>query len=335
MKVSPLSQGSGVQGADFGAASTGRSSPDRISAAKAIAAGESPIQVSQSDRNVDTQAERIQNIRKIKMRTNFSTDRMGNLPEDLSVEPQVPTVDQSATLDTSVQLDAEGNEVTKPLSPQFAALAKQRRALQVKEREIADREKALNERLATDGDRFTIEQIQADPLGIYAKAGVGYEHLTERLLNGEDNSKTAALEAKIAALEKGIDTKLSDRDTQAEQQALTEMRKEANALVINGDTYKYTRAMGKTKEAIDLIHKTWKQSGEVMDVSEALSLIEAECKNDYEELSKVLTPQEQMREQQQSPQNRQMRTLTNRDGASPLLDRRARAMAAFHGNKQR
>lgn len=339
MKVSPLSQGTSAPGVDLGAASTGRTSPSRIAVAKAIAAGEDPINVRQSENNIDPQVERIQkNIRKIKMRTNVSPDRFDDVVEQESASDVEPEAQENGSGSISVpneQSETQEADATKPLSPQFAALAKQRRALQVKEREIADREKALSERSTTDGSSFTREQLLSDPLGIMTEAGVSYEALTEAILNGQTNPEISALKAEIKALREGVDTKLSERDTQQEQQALSEMRKEANALVINGDTYKYTRAMGKTKDAVDLIHKTWKQSGEIMDVSEALELIEAECKKDYEELAKQLTPAEQIQvEQQQNSQNRQMKTLTNRDGARPVLDRRARALAAFHNRRQ-
>src|SRR5690349_10494451 len=78
-------------------------------------------------------------VRALRMTTNVTPGRIDTPP------PAAPAEAPLAIPDTPEP--AEGVvEATQPLSPQLAALAKQKRALQVKERELLDREKALNER---------------------------------------------------------------------------------------------------------------------------------------------------------------------------------------------
>lgn len=337
MKISPLSQGTGTPSAQVGDVTTSRTSPDRLAAAKAIASGQ------ERPPATDSQVDRIQqNVRRIKMKTQVSPDReiLPAINEDnIAADPGLTTETQGP-ISHSTEETTEVTEETKPLSPQFAALAKQKRALQVKERELLEREKALASRTTTDGVPDFMSRLKSEPLSVLDEAGAldspeFYNALTERIMNG--NNPQAAeikrLQAKLEALETGFDTKLTDRDNQAKQQALGEMRKEANVLVKADDAYKYTRAMGKTEEAVKLIEAVYDKDGEILDVSEALRLIEAECKKDYEAYSKVLTPTPQST-QPQRQQDTGIKTLTNRDGARPQLDRRARALAAFHGTKR-
>src|SRR5271170_7345891 len=128
MKISPLAQGASV------APTIGQTDPGKIERAKAIAAGQEPPP-SSGDSQVDrTQA----NIKKIKMKTQVSTNRHELPIEEVAQETpvaEIPTAD--------VVEPAQVVEETKPLSPQFVALAKKQRALQVKERELFQREEAL------------------------------------------------------------------------------------------------------------------------------------------------------------------------------------------------
>src|SRR5580658_8903652 len=109
MKITPLSpaQAGNPSSNVHGSAEV---NSDKITRAKAIAAGDSQISVSESD----TPQAPKQDIRRITMKTNRTVNRYGDAPQ---VEPEVAIQDTSATPPVV--------EDTKPLSPQFAALAKQ------------------------------------------------------------------------------------------------------------------------------------------------------------------------------------------------------------------
>lgn len=249
--------------------------------------------------------------------------RMKTMSTPLENQPQIPILDDNET-----QAPAEA---TQPLSPQLAHLAKQRRALQVKEREIADREKALQ---SNSGNSIDVAKLKSDPLRVMLENGVTYDQLTEAIMNsqGQDNSEIHALKAEIESLKQGIDQKFTDKDAQTEQAVLAEMTREAEVIVRSNDDFELIREMKQIPNVTKLIERTYRQTGEVLDVREALQLVEDELLKDAQRITGFKKIQSRMIPQFQ-PQQRQtgMRTLTNRDTASVPLSAKARAMAAFYG----
>ena len=259
---------------------------------------------------VDAQAQRVLNTRAIKMNVNRTPglEAAPPLVPDPSTNQKVAIPDGDSTQEQGVV------EATEPLSPQMAALAKQRRALQAKERELADREKKLQEPRA---DAVDLTRIKTEPLSVLLEAGVTYDQLTEAILADQSGNspELRKLQAKLAEMEQKVTKTFEDRDKQAEQAALAEMRKTAERLVREGDTYEMVR-----------------ETGEVMDETEALSLIEEELLERGTKLANLGKVRGKLAPEQpaQSPQQRPM-TLTNRDTAQPPMSRKQRALAAFHG----
>jgi hypothetical protein len=261
------------------------------------------------------------------MNTNASPERY--LEEEVAGES-----DQRPIQDPTGQTTAT-TEVTKPLSPQLAAIAKQRRALQVKERELADREKALTTQPAGTAGHIDPALLKSKPLRTLLDNGVTYDQLTQEILASQGNQELNELKAEIQALKAGLDQKFTDRDTQSRQAVLAEMRKEATNLVQTGDAYEMVRATGSLKDVMDLIERTYDTTGDVLEVSDALQLVEDELINDVLKVAKTkkvlgrLNVQDPSQPPQQQPTG--MKTLTNRDNARVQQSRKARAMAAFHG----
>lgn len=339
MKVAPVAQGSGVPGQSLDTAGV---SVDRKAAAKAAFLGETTVQP--SDTYVDPQIAKAQeNIRKLKMRTNASTNRHDPGMQAEPLETETTLEAQSGISDASVETEV-APEVTKPLSPQFAALARQKRALQVKEGEIRQREEALKNRETQGDGGEVLNRLKTNPLGVLQEAGVTYDQLTEAILsNGSGNSEIQSLKAEINALKEGVNKTFTDRDVQAEKQVLAEMRRDVDKVAAQGDEYELIRETQSQAEVIDLIHRTYKKTGEILDTREAMGLVEEELLLEGEKIARIkkiqgrLTPAEEVVEalQTQRQQPRQMRTLTNRDGAKAPLTARERAIAAFHGTTKR
>lgn len=335
MKVSPISNGTGTPaGAGLGQE---RMPADRIAAAKAVARGQAPASTPEPASPTDQPSHRAQ--RTITMRTKASP--LEYIPD---ASPEVPAEPaQSAISDASGTANA-GVEDTKPLSPQLAAIAKQRRALQVKERELADREKAYKEREGQpqgQNSESLIARLKSEPLSVLQEHGVTYDQLTEAIISGQSgvSPELRALEAKVKSLEEGFDKKLSDKDAETEKAVLAEMRREADILIKEGDAYEMIRETGSVEDAMTLILRTYKENGEVLDVEEALSLVEDDLVNESLKIANIkkvqskLRPPEQAAPATQQPPPKTFRTLTNRDGASVPLGRKERAMRAFYGPK--
>lgn len=224
-------------------------------------------------------------------------------------------------------------EATEPLSPQFAALARERRALQVKAREIADREKAFESK-SQGSDQISKAKLKSDPLSVLMEAGVTYDELTQAILANQGSSEVTALKAELNAIKEGIDKKLTDRDQQQRQAVLSEMTRDAKTLVATNDAYELIRVTNGVKKVIELIDKTEATTGEVLDVSEALKLVEDELFKRQSKLANTKKLQGLYKPAEVAPMQQRhqgMRTLTNKDTASVPMTARDRALAAFYG----
>jgi Skp family chaperone for outer membrane proteins len=299
--------------------------------AKQIAQG---VQVNPSDTPTEFNKQpESQSVRRIKMRTNATVNRYG-APEAQPVQETTPATESAITDTSDVTPEVEA---TAPLSPQLAELAKQRRALQVKEREIADREKALESQPTPQSGVADLEsRIKSQPLSVLQEYGVTYDQLTEAILSGQSgaNPEIAQLKAEIKALKEGVDKTFSDKESQAEQQVLAEIQRDIDRRAESGDEFELIRVTGSQADVKDLIHRTFRETGEVLDTEEAMKLIEDELIEENFRIANAnkiksrLTP---ATPPQQQPSKPPIRTLTNRDTASPVLDRRARALAAALG----
>jgi hypothetical protein len=246
--------------------------------------------------------------------------------------PETAAPVQELSISTDNETPKKEDEATQPLSPQYAALAKQRRALQVKERELAEREKALATK-SQGSDVVDLAKLKSQPLSVLLEAGVTYDQLTEAILANPVNPELNALKAELAALKEGVDKKFIDQNTQAEQQVLAEMRKEATLIASQGDDFELVRETKSIPDVMQLIERTYRESGEVLDVKEALSLVEEYLFKEAQRLTglKKLQSQSPAAPAPQSQQRPGMRTLTNKDTASVPMSAKQRALAAFYG----
>ncbi len=279
----------------------------------------------------DPQVARVQSVRSMRMNTNATPGRID--------APAAPVPAPDAKLPISDTNDpVEGTvEVTQPLSPQAAALARQRRALQVKERELAEREKAISGQSPVQGDAIDMARLRSEPLSVLLEAGVTYDQLTEAILANQSGSgpEIQALKAELRALKEGVDKTLTDRDANAEKAVLAEMQREATKLAGEGDNFELVRETGSIPQVMQLIERTYRETGEVLDVQEAMQLIEDELITEASKLAALKKVQGRLQPEPAAPaplqQQRPMRTLTNRDTAAVPMGRKERALLAFTG----
>ena len=257
------------------------------------------------------------------------------VPTQQSTDRDMPAVEAAPELPISDTNETKQVEATQPLSPQFAELAKRRRALQQQERALKEREKALASQ-DTGGSRIDVARLKSEPLRVLQEAGVTYEQLTEHLLATQEDAKYRTLEAKLEALEQGVEKKLSEREMQAEKQVLLEMRREAESLINQDTSFELVKATRSVPRVMELIERTYRESGEVLDVREAVDLVENYLFDETKKLAALnkiksqFVPQAPVAPPAQPQQQQGMRTLKNRDTASAPLSRRARALAAWN-----
>lgn len=334
MKVSPLAQGTGVPAASN--TTEGKSaSPDRLTRAKALAGGKEITQAS-----TDPQVQPAQNdIKKIKMKTQRSVYRDNQNAPESNIQDVVEEIKEPLA-------DA------KPIDPEIAAKTKLNRAVQqavqAKETEIAQLKQQLNG--PNPKEYVRISDLTSNPLGVLKEQGVAYNslynQLTETILSSPENQnpEISQLKAELKALKEGFENQnktQTDRDAQAYKQVLTQLERDTKLLIKGNDDYELVRERGFEKEVVRLVEQTFNKTGEVLDIEDALKLVEDELLEESLKVARIkkvqsrLVPaQQQPQQQNNNPNVRTMRTLTNRDGASVPSSARERAIAAFYGRKQ-
>jgi hypothetical protein len=335
MKVNPVLTGTTAVYPNEGMAAA----PDRMARAKQIAAGQTPTETPTSG---DRQVDRAQNsLKKIKLKTQVSPDRhLQELPtETATVETPGDTL---AVNEPTVA----ATEETKPLSPQFAALAREKRALQLEKQKLLAQQKEFD---AASGSRTGLEEyrnrIKANALSVLLEEGVTYDQLTEQILaqdkQGIDTEALNELRAKIKALEEGVDQKFTAREVQAEEAALTNILGEAEQMANIGEDYLLIKEANAFEDVLRTIYNHYKKTGQLLDTKAVMDRKETELLNEsikWAKISKVqskLNPAPQPQTQpvkQDQPGVKVMRTLTNRDGSSSVsMSKRERAIAAMEG----
>jgi cell division protein FtsB len=331
MKVTPVATGSGVPAQNIGGASV-----DRLDNAKRVAVGEAPIRIAPSDTPTDPQVKKAQeSIRSIKMKVNQTVNRQ--IAPEAAQQMQTEATKSSAPSAINENNKQGVIEETKPLDPQVAALMKQKRALDVREKQLAEREKALQPQPSQDVNAEFLARLKANPLSVLQEQEIlnpqFYEAMTDFLVSGKGqiNPELDRLKAEIATLKEGMEKSFTERDSQAETQALNEIRKEANLYLAKDDTpFRLVKASKNGDKAVELIKRVWKQEGELLDTQDALKLVEDHLREELTPLAEILKPQA-IQPTPQLQQDKTMRTITNRDAAQKPMDRKTRAILAAQG----
>ncbi len=342
LKITPVATNGAQQNANL---DEGRSAGgDRVARAKAIARGET-----YQEPQRESPADQLRSSRSIKMKTQVTPSEY--LPQQTQPAP-VPAAAAQAPIGDNPNPNEPApvvSEVTKPLSPEYAAHLKRERALQVKEREIQAREDALPKPGAPQTEAATlIERMKADPLGLLLENGVTYDQLTQAVLRSMEGGGPALtkveqdLRNELKSLKMDIEKQtknMNDSQVQARDSALDQMQKQADQLIAADDAYQMIRETGSNKDVRELIKRTFDETGEVLDVKEALEEIENDLLAESLKVARIQKVQQglsaptQQQIQAAQPRGQIMRTLTNRDTAVAVPSRRERAIAAALGKK--
>lgn len=319
-------------------------SPEKAARAKAIAAGQTPEEVVHD--SSEGPAYDHEGRRRLQMKTQHTPGPRQYQTETVEdPAPAAPIADNSVTNEQAQTV----SEDKKPLSPQFAELAKAKRALQVKEREILAREEALKKApQATTDAETVIERIKADPLGILLEHGWTYDSLTQHVLKEMEGGGPALtkVETELRKEITGLKTALEERDkksadaqSEAERTQDARLLKQAEHLVTTDENYLMIRETGSASEVTELIKAIRKEEGLELTIREAADMVEKDLLEESLKIARIPKVQSSLQPQQTQPVNsndgsrRTMRTLTNRDSTTGRYTPRERAIAAAEGRK--
>lgn len=251
-------------------------------------------------------------------------------------------------------------EVEQSLSPRYAQLARQEKALRQRDAAIkAERaelqklkddlllEKATYASQYVPKDRLTRETLQ-----VLQEQGIDYSALTQQALSSADpelsrrDAEINGLKAVIEELKKDVQgTKDSFKQNQEQSytQAVAMIRQEAVSLVKNDPTFETIKATNSVSEVVDLIQKTFEEGldedhpkGTLMSVEEAAQIVEEHLVEQYAKVAKLekiqkrnapkVEPPKQV--QEQKPQGSKP-TLTNTMTGTAKKEYSSRQRAMF------
>jgi hypothetical protein len=234
------------------------------------------------------------------------------------------------------------------LSPQFEALARQERQIRKARQELKAQQDAWKQEQA---NFISKQQLTSETLKVLSEAGITSDKLVELQLNqAAPPDPTQILQNEIAELRKQLQSitdpengTLAQRDKQAYDQAIKQIRSDAQLLVESNPSYGTIKSEGKTEDVVNLITSVFNEEGIILDVEEASQLVEDklvdrlykqyERVSQYEKIKARLGKQaENLAEAtsvQQPPQTQtRVNTLTNAGATTRQLSPRDRAIMA-------
>jgi hypothetical protein len=273
--------------------------------------------------------------------------RNGTAVGEATVAPQSESVRQSVIGEEAPKAPAE--VTSEPDRAQFAALARREQQIRKAQQALKAEQDAF---AAKQADYISRNMLLADPLKTLAETGLDYSRLTELQLNQINPDPVQPLVAKIEALEAKlaqVDKTFADRDNLQEQQVLTQMRADVEALAKTDPAYETIAATESYGDVVELIHKVFKAEGVILSVEEAAEavenkLVEREYQR-YEKLSKLqkiksrLAPpapvvpvtEEKTEAEANPPQQPASTTLSNKGSRTKPMTPRDRVIARLKG----
>lgn len=293
-------------------------SPDKLARLKAIAGGVAP----EEEKPLEEKPLVDSSIRRITMKT---TPEAGSE----TINPVVEA--ETVSPDTSVQTNA-APEATEALSPQLAAIARQRRTLQLERQKFEGEKSSILAQAKTELEA----RLKTNALSVLQEHGVNYDQLTNEILasQGAINPEVDKLKAEIKALKEGVDKRFSDGEIAQESHAINYVADKLDAIVDTGNDFELIKATSGEEEVIRRVYNHWKKTGKELDVATVAKEYESELEEEalrYAKLSKVQARLTPAQAPLQPEQKTGIRTLTNKDSARPTMGRRQRAILAMQG----
>lgn len=275
--------------------------------------------------------------------------------QDSVASPQV-----EASTQAEVNPPAEVPKAEKPLSTQYAQLARQEKALRAKALELKQREAALAakevpqtppKQEAPTSKQISIDDFKKAPWKYMQEAGVTYDEITQQALNAPSAEQAqlldtiSRLEAKLSKLEESqTNSQKSYEQQQAAQYtaAINQIRADTTALVNSSEEFETIKATGSIDDVVDLIEKTFKQEKILLSVEDAAKEVEKYLEEEAFKLANLKKIQNRLKpavpakaageqKQQTNQQQQSSPTLSNNMTSSRQLSARERALLAFKG----
>lgn len=210
--------------------------------------------------------------------------------ETMKISTQIkhPTVSESVsreTIPSEVAASTPSEAVEeKPLSPQFAQLAKRERMFRRELQALKAREASMKAKESEYANKYVprdqiAEDFRTNPIEAMRKYNLSYDQLTQAALNAPSpqDQTIADLKKEIEALRGGVDeTKnlISKQQADAYDQALNQIRMEAKMMVFNDPQFETIKEMKAEESVVELIKETFDKTGTILSVQDAAKEVE-------------------------------------------------------------
>lgn len=273
-------------------------------------------------------------------------------PQTANTESQAPGTPQVSPPEATKPTEGE-----QPLSPRYAQLARQEKALRAQRQafaaekaEIQKQKDALAARETELQNQYVSkERLRKDALTVLQESGIDYNTLSEQALNSPDpkDQVIEALKAEIADIRGSVEKtnkSIEDGNTQSYNQAKSMIRQDISRLVSKDPNFEMIKATESVDDVVELIEKTFQEGldenfpkGTLLSVEEASQMVEDYLSEEGERLARLSKIQKRLLPKQDSPptkspqtqQHQPKPTLTNGMTGAPKKEYTQRQRAVF------
>lgn len=253
--------------------------------------------------------------------------------------PTPPVTQANGQPNTSEGTVVEATQI----DPKFEALAKKEAAFRSKEREFQAREASYKEKEAKLAAAEAFQtRLKESPLDVLNELGITYDQLVEQAVNApspESREIKNELKSIRETQAKLIDDAKKASDTQRES-AVKQIRYDVQDLIDSDPQFEITKATGSIDDVVELITRTFDETGRLMTVDQAAKKVEEELALEADKLLTIGKIKAKLKPdlteavnqaKQQTTQQQQMTTLTNNMSSTRPLSARERAIKRFKG----
>lgn len=235
-------------------------------------------------------------------------------------------------------------EVT-PIDPKFEALARKEAALRSKEREFQAEKASMDTRIQDAVNKALNEykdRLKSSSLDELNTLGITYDQLVEQAVNAP-NQETVEIKNELKALKDAQARQAEEAKNSSNAQreaAVKQIKYDAQDLIDSDPQFETIKATGSIDDVVELITRTFDETGRLMTVDQAAIKVEEELLEEAIKIANIgkvkakLKPdltQAVAQSKQQTTQQQQMTTLTNNMSSSRPLTARERAIKRFKG----
>lgn len=235
------------------------------------------------------------------------------------------------------------------MDPKFAALARKERANRAEAMKLkAEKDAWIAEKAKYESDYIPRSKLKEmgrnNPLGLLEQAELTADEYTQALLNtSPEKADIMKLHAKIAELESKLtqtSSKMDERETQAYDQAVNQIRNDVKIFVSADPDYEMIRETNSQEAVVELIKENFNTTGTILSIDDAAKQVEEYLTEEamkMARLKKVQTklappPLEAPKPQPQKPSIKTItHSMSSPNAKASEKERISRALLAFKG----